>query len=103
MTKLTRYIITIIAALLISHSGFSQRRILVPVQPYRPVQRPMPYNQGQRNVVRNGGGKKTQAIKENFLSQRLNLTTKEAKTFWPLYRRYTQELTALLILKRQNN
>ena len=101
MTKLVRYIFSIITALLISHSGFSQRRVLVPAQPYRPA--PV-YTQQQRNVVRNaGGGKRTQAIKENFLAQRLNLTAKEARAFWPLYRRYTEEITAVRILKRQNN
>ena|ERR1700761_5124695 len=117
MSKLIRYILVVMVFVALSHEdGFAQRRILVPVQPqpYGPVQRPVqrynqtprnqaPRNQNQLNVIRNGGGKKTQAIKESFLSQRLNLTSKEGKAFWPLYRRYTEELTAVRILKRQNN
>lgn len=42
-------------------------------------------------------------VKENFLSRRMNLTASEEKSFWPLYRQYVQEQTAVRILKRQNN
>ena len=83
----------------ISYKSFGQRRVLVPVQRFSPVQRP-----GVRNAKPNGnGGKKIQAVKEGFLSQRLDLTSKEAKAFWPLYRKYSEELTAVKILKRINN
>ena len=81
----------------VSYKSFGQRRVLVPVQHFSPVQRP-----GVRNAKPNGG-KKIQAVKEGFISQRLDLTQKEAKAFWPLYRKYSEELTAVKILKRINN
>lgn len=81
----------------VSYKSFGQRRVLVPVQRFSPVQRP-----GVRSAKPNGG-KKIQAVKEGFLNQRLDLTQKEAKAFWPLYRKYSEELTAVNILKRINN
>ena len=93
MGKLIRIVLGILVIITVSYKGFGQRRVL--------VQR---FN--QRPAVRNAnpnGGRKIQAVKEGFLSQRLNLTSKEAKAFWPLYRKYSEELTAVKILKRINN
>ena len=90
----------------LSYSSYAQRRIIVPAQPYT-TQKPAQYNQPQnlrpRAVGKAGSGKRIQAVKENFLAQRLNLTPQESKAFWPLYRKYSQELTAVKILKRENN
>jgi hypothetical protein len=97
MGKLIRIILGMLIIMTVSYKSFGQRRVLVPVQRFSPVQRP-----GVRNAKPNGG-KKIQAVKESFISQRLDLTQKEAKAFWPLYRKYSEELTAVKILKRINN
>lgn len=87
-----------------SYNSYGQRRVLVPAQPYT-TQKPAQFNQNlrPRNNIKTGGGKRIQVVKENFIAQRLNLTQQEAKAFWPLYRKYNQELTAVKILKRENN
>ncbi|MEO6630448.1 MAG: hypothetical protein ABIN13_01960 [Mucilaginibacter sp.] len=104
MNKLLRYVLCILVVMVLSHEGFGQR--LVPVQPYNQVQRPVQrFNQrsNARTQVKPAAGKRIQVVKENFLAQRLDLTPAEAKAFWPLYRQYSQELTAVKILKRINN
>jgi hypothetical protein len=62
-------------------------------------------NGGQRfNQVPNAAGmQKVQAIKETFLDQKLHLTSEEAARFWPLYRKYQDEIIEVLRLKRLNN
>ncbi|WP_295792500.1 hypothetical protein [Mucilaginibacter sp.] len=104
MSKLLRYILVLVVMVL-SREGFGQRRVLVPVQPFNQVQSPVQrFNQrSTRTQVKPAGGKRIQVVKENFLAQRLDLTQAEAKAFWPLYRQYSQELTAVKILKRINN
>ncbi|MCO5945524.1 hypothetical protein [Mucilaginibacter flavidus] len=105
MSKLLRWILVLVVMLL-SREGFGQRRVLLPVQPYNQVQSPVQrFNQrSARTQVKPAvGGKRIQVVKENFLAQRLDLTQPEAKAFWPLYRQYSQELTAVKILKRINN
>ncbi|TWR27409.1 hypothetical protein FPZ43_13080 [Mucilaginibacter pallidiroseus] len=46
---------------------------------------------------------KLEAAHERFIGQQLNLTDSESARFWPVYRKYQQELTAVRILKRLNN
>jgi hypothetical protein len=105
MSKLIRYVFGIFIMVPLSFKGYGQHRVLVPVQPYNSAQRPVQrYN--QLPVIRSAkpnGGRKIQAVKEDFIGQKLNLTSKEAKSFWPLYRKYSEELTAVRILKRINN
>lgn len=48
-------------------------------------------------------GRKIEIVKENFIAKRLVLTPQESRAFWPLYRQYTQDLTAVRIAKRLNN
>lgn len=98
MGRLIRIVLGLLIVITVSYKSFGQRRVLVPVQRFSPVQRPVVRSAKQPN-----GGRKIQAVKENFLSQRLDLTQKEAKAFWPLYRKYSEELTAVKILKRINN
>jgi hypothetical protein len=43
------------------------------------------------------------AARDKFISQQLELTSDEARKFWPLYRQYQEDITAVKILKRQNN
>lgn len=49
------------------------------------------------------GRQRVQAIKETFLDKKLQLTTDEAARFWPMYRKYQDELSEVLRLKRLNN
>ncbi len=42
------------------------------------------------------------AMKIGFLTDRLNLTSEEAKTFWPVYNMYTEELEKLRNSRREN-
>jgi len=49
------------------------------------------------------GGRKIEIVKENFIAKRLLLSREESKAFWPLYRQYMQDLTAVRIAKRLNN
>jgi len=106
MNKLIRIVLGIMIITAFSYKGYGQRRVIVPAQPYS-TQKPAQYNQSQnfrpRAGVKAGGSKRIQVVKENFIAQRLNLTSQEAKAFWPLYRKYNQELTAVKILKRENN
>jgi hypothetical protein len=46
---------------------------------------------------------KLDAAHDRFITKQLNLTDEEATKFWPVYRQYQQELTAVNILKRLNN
>jgi hypothetical protein len=106
MSKLIRIVFGMMVITAFSYNSYAQHRVLVPAQPYT-TQKPAQFNQPQnlrpRAVVKAGGGKRIQVVKENFIAQRLNLTSQEAKAFWPLYRKYNQELTAVKILKRENN
>jgi hypothetical protein len=98
MGKLIRIVLGTLIIMTVSYMSFGQRRGLVPVQRFSPVQRPT-----TGSVRHQNSGKRMQVVKEGFLSQRLSLTSKEAKAFWPLYRKYSEELTAVKILKRINN
>ena len=42
------------------------------------------------------------AMKIGFLTDRLNLSPEEAKTFWPVYNKYSDELEALRKGRREN-
>lgn len=102
MRKLIRFILgLLIITALFSYNSYGQRRVVVPVRPF--TNQPHLQQYQPRNAAKAGGGKRIQAVKENFLAQRLNLTSQESRAFWPLYRKYTQELTAVKILKRTNN
>ncbi|MFD0765613.1 hypothetical protein ACFQZI_12185 [Mucilaginibacter lutimaris] len=59
-----------------------------------------PANVTKGRVVRNP---KLQAARDKFIGQQLNLTNQESRKFWPLYRQYQEDLTAIKILKKQNN
>lgn len=48
-------------------------------------------------------GEKIQALKIAFLTQRLQLTADEAKTFWPVYNDYESELKKLRMNKSTNS
>ena len=93
MTKLIRFVFFILFTLTLSHNGFGQLRMRMSVQ-RRPIERMERVPAPARRV---------ELVKEGFISKRLDLTAEQSKAFWPLYRRYVQDLTAVRIAKRLNN
>jgi hypothetical protein len=45
---------------------------------------------------------KVESMKVGFLTERLNLTSEEAKVFWPVYNKYEDELEVLRTSRREN-
>lgn len=96
MNKLVKPVFILLFMFAFGFTGYGQRAV-------RMFQvRPAP-NLNRMNRMQNGQGRKIELLKENFIGRRLNLTPDEAKAFWPLYRRYVQDLTAVRIMKRQNS
>jgi hypothetical protein len=54
-------------------------------------------------ATQNPGMRRVQVVKESFLNQQLALTRAQAERFWPVYRRYQNELFEVRRLKRLNN
>lgn len=79
--------------------------------PYRPYggqsfrnNRVAPYgNYNNNNAARSRYVDKIQAAKETYMNMQLQLSPGEADRFWPLYRRYEQDLMNIRKLKRENN
>jgi hypothetical protein len=112
MNKLIKVLGCILFAMAIGYKTFGQvvapypiqrlprRRIIVQQYPYQRIPYQPVYPNGARipkPVLR------IEQVKENFIGRQLNLSPQEARAFWPLYRQYVQEQTAVKILKRQNN
>jgi hypothetical protein len=93
MLKLIKYSVCILILTALSYTSFGQYRLRVPVARRQP-----PYR--ERAVVQ-APAKRLELIKENYISSRLNLTFDQARQFWPLYRRYVQDQTAIRIAKQQ--
>jgi hypothetical protein len=93
MNKLIKPVFGILFILAFSYSSFGQRRMQMPVRRGFPINR----------TVQPNPGRKLELVKESFISRQLKLTPEQSKAFWPLYRQYVQELTAIRILKRLNN
>jgi hypothetical protein len=89
MNRLFRYIFFLLVF------AFSNRDASAQVSNFR---RPAPV--GRSREVRNP---KLQAARDKFLAQQLALSSEESRKFWPLYRQYQEDLTAIKILKKQNN
>ena len=100
MNKLLKPIFCVLFLLAFGYKIFGQRRTLVQPPPYGPVHLP-----GQRFMPakKPNPGRKIELVKEDYIGIRLKLTQEEARAFWPLYRQYVQDQTAIRILKRQNN
>ncbi|WP_295720921.1 hypothetical protein [Mucilaginibacter sp.] len=91
MSKLIRHIFILLFIIAAGFESYGQANSLVPAKP---------------NVTRtkkSGMGAKLEAARNNFISKQLDLSDHESTKFWPLYRQYQQELTAVRILKRLNN
>jgi len=46
--------------------------------------------------------RKLNAIRDTYIDRQLDLNDEQKAKFWPLYRRYNQEITEVRSLKRQN-
>src|ERR1700710_1735146 len=93
MNKMIKPVFCILFLLAVSYNSFGQRRVRVPVRRPYPIAR----------VTKQNPGKRIELVKEAFIGRQLNLTSEQSKAFWPLYRQYVQDQTAIRILKRQNN
>ena len=49
-----------------------------------------------------GARQRVESMKIGFITNRLNLTPEEAKAFWPVYNKYSDELEALRKSHREN-
>jgi len=89
MNRLLRYIFFLLVFAISNDGVFAQ------VSNFR---RPAPV--AKSKAIRNP---KLQAARDKFIGQQLSLTTDESRKFWPIYRQYQEDLTAIKILKKQNN
>jgi hypothetical protein len=90
MRKLVKPISCLIFIIAFSFKSYGQRHIGIPIQHFRPVpgfNRQPPSNPGLR----------IERVKESYIGMRLKLTPEQAKAFWPVYRQYIQEQTAVRI------
>ena len=87
MSGSVRYIACILIAVAFGHKSYGQFRMRVPVE---------------RRVIAQPPTRRLEQIKESFLARRLNLTPDQSRAFWPVYRRYVQDQTAVRIAKREN-
>jgi hypothetical protein len=101
MNKLLKPIFCILF-LLACTCGIAQVRMRMPVRRGYPLNR-MPRQNPRNRVTQSNPGRKLEQVKETFIGQQLKLTPQESAAFWPLYRQYVQQLTAVRILKRMNN
>lgn len=93
MHKLIKNIFSVFFILALSYNSFGQLR-----ERFVDHREPLINRAARPNQV-----KKIELVKEGFITKQLKFTPDESKAFWPLYRQYEQELTAVRILKRINN
>lgn len=91
MVKLIRHIFTALFFVVVGYQSQAQAQ-LVPGGRVAPGAK-----------LKKGTGAKLEAARNNYISRQLDLSDDEGRKFWPLYRSYQQELTAVRILKRLNN
>src|ERR1700744_3152410 len=91
MLRLIRHTICMLLLAACAYNSYGQYRLRVPVVRQTPRQR----------VQAAAPGKRLELIKENYISRRLNLTFEQARQFWPVYRQYVQDQTAIRIAKQQ--
>lgn len=95
MFKLARHILILLFLLIIGCTAFGQ------VRPRVIFRRPPNYE--QRVIRQQNSISKIEAVRENYIGQRLNLTVDQSQRFWPTYRRYQDALKEVRRLKRLNN
>src|ERR1700753_2509717 len=91
MLRLIRHTICMLLLAACAYNSYGQYRLRVPGVRQPPRQR----------VQAAAPGKRLELIKENYISRRLNLTFQQARQFWPVYRRYVPDPTAILIAKQE--
>lgn len=94
--KLFKHVFFVVVISCISYSAYSQNaRMQLREQKLS----------NKSNIARsqNSGMRRVQVVKEAFLNQQLALTRAQAERFWPVYRRYQNELFEVRRLKRLNN
>ena len=99
MKAFTKHIFITLLLLVTSYVAGAQG---IPRSSFRPAN-PSDNRQRFNQMPNPGGMQKVQAIKENFLDQKLQLTAEESARFWPLYRKYQDEVIEVRRLKRINN
>jgi len=87
MSGSIKYIACIFIAAAFGHKSYGQFRMRVPVE---------------RRVIVQPPTRRLEQIKESFIARRLSLTPEQSRAFWPLYRQYVQDQTAVRIAKREN-
>jgi len=99
MKALTKYIFVSLLLLAVGYGAGAQG---IPRNSFRPSGPGA--GQPRFNQMPNASGvQKLQVIKEKYLDQNLQLTTDEAARFWPIYKRYQEEILEVRRLKRLNN
>ena len=100
MKTFTKYIFITLLLIATSYGANAQG---IPRNSFR--QGNVPVNRQQNfGSANNGNGlQRVQAIKEDFLGKKLQLSSDEAARFWPVYKRYQDEVTEVLRMKRLNN
>jgi len=94
MSKLIRHIFVLLLMIAAGYESFAQAsNSLVQRQGITPA--PL---RNKKNVRQ-----KLDAAHDRFINKQLDLTDEESAKFWPIYRQYQQEITAVNILKRLNN
>ncbi|MEO6148770.1 MAG: hypothetical protein ABIN95_02095 [Mucilaginibacter sp.] len=93
MNRLAKFICFIVFVLGGSYHAFSQAPNTA---------QGLRYEQSKTNGRQSPGGRLAN-IKRDYLSKQLDLTSEEAKKFWPLYKQYQQQLTNIRKLKRLNS
>jgi len=101
MNKLLKLAFSILFILTVADTSFGQR--IIRGMPVRRMPMERLNNRAINMNNRPNQGRKMEVVKENYIGARLRLTPDEAKAFWPMYRQYVQDQTAVRILKRQNN
>jgi hypothetical protein len=91
MVKLIRHIFIVLFFVTVGYQSRAQAQLV-------PGGRVAP-----NTKLKKGTGAKLEAARNNYISRQLDLSDEEGRKFWPLYRSYQQELTAVRILKRLNN
>jgi len=80
--------------LAIGYQSFGQ------LHPLRPVIRRPP--NFQQRVIKSAQVRRVEAVKENYISKRLSLTTEQSEKFWPIYHRYQDALATVRANRRVN-
>jgi hypothetical protein len=97
---------TLLLGMLLVYAGFTfaQQAQPRPGAP-RPGMNRAPMNQRNRELPRGGqpgqGMERLEATKIAFISQKMDLSPKEAEKFWPIYNQYEKENRELLKQRRE--